>query len=322
MRADGGQPGGAPRPARQVRALRRHAAGLLRPRRRPRRAAQRASSDPATRGRVLDYAQRLLSWRLSTDDETLAPPWSPRRRHLPAGPAEGLRGAVRSGTCRLRTPTTRSRCSDGSRHGSQTKLDDASDVVVRNLAAPGESGFSSETMLFDATWTANGSRAEASVRPPHPTDRPRRVPRVRPRSPVRRDLEGGRRGARRAAPAAAMDGAVGPSRSAASSSSMDRVDGLVPPDNLPYTMGGWLLRVGPRRRSGACQRSGHRDAGPPPRGRLACRRRSTCSTTRATAASGSTSSSGFYEYFLEWGRMGRPQADDRPHGAWLRAQPT
>jgi arylsulfatase A-like enzyme len=38
------------------------------------------AGDPAYRDRVLDYAQRLLSWRLSTDDETLA-----RLRATPAG---------------------------------------------------------------------------------------------------------------------------------------------------------------------------------------------------------------------------------------------
>ncbi|MEZ5321107.1 MAG: alkaline phosphatase family protein [Microthrixaceae bacterium] len=48
------------------------------------------AADPAARDRVLDYAQRLLSWRMSSDDQTLA--------HLSATP-EGIVAVETKGSC-------------------------------------------------------------------------------------------------------------------------------------------------------------------------------------------------------------------------------
>jgi aminoglycoside phosphotransferase (APT) family kinase protein len=102
---------------------------------------------------------------------------------------------------------------------------------------------------------------------------------------------------------------------------MDRVDGLVPPDNLPYTMGGWLLESDPadqRRLQKAAvetlarlhaidwRAAGLQVLHDPRHGSL-----------------GLDEQLGFYEYFLEWGRMGRPQPTIDRLAKWLRAnQPT
>ncbi|HYC54954.1 MAG TPA: phosphotransferase family protein [Candidatus Binatia bacterium] len=53
------------------------------------------------------------------------------------------------------------------------KLEDASDVRVGEIAAPGTTGFSSETMLVDAEWRQNGSTcAQRFVLRTRPTDHP------------------------------------------------------------------------------------------------------------------------------------------------------
>ena len=64
---------GAPRRPREVRAVRRPPrvpADLLRHRRRSRAARQRAA-DPAYAPKVLDYAQRMLAWRMRHTERTL-----------------------------------------------------------------------------------------------------------------------------------------------------------------------------------------------------------------------------------------------------------
>jgi aminoglycoside phosphotransferase (APT) family kinase protein len=175
-------------------------------------------------------------------------------------------------------------------------------------------------MLFDAAWTAAGARETASF-----------VLRTRPTGhvvfPVY-DLAHQYDVISKVA-AAAPDLPLPPLRWMEPSDEplgreffvMDRVDALVPPDNLPYTMGGWLMESDPadQRR---LQKAGYetlarlhavdwRAAGldvlhDPRHGTL-----------------GLDEQLGFYEYFLEWGRMGRPQATIDRMAAWLRAnQPT
>jgi aminoglycoside phosphotransferase (APT) family kinase protein len=196
-----------------------------------------------------------------------------------------------------------------------TRIEEARDVEVTNLAAPGESGFSSETMMFDASWTTGGARESAGF-----------VLRTRPTGHVvfpvydlahQYDVM--------SKVSAATDVPLPPLRWMEPSSEplgreffvMERVEGVVPPDNLPYTMGGWLMESEPadQRR---LQRSAYqtlarlhaldwRAAGlevlhDPRHGRI-----------------GLDEQLGYYEYFLDWGRMGRPQPTIDRMAAWLRA---
>jgi aminoglycoside phosphotransferase (APT) family kinase protein len=98
---------------------------------------------------------------------------------------------------------------------------------------------------------------------------------------------------------------------------MDKVAGVVPPDNLPYTMGGWLLEATPEQQRHLQDASvdtladlhaiDWRAAGldlldEPEYGTI-----------------GLDQQLGWWERFLEWGRMGRPQPTLDRMAEWLRA---
>ena len=128
----------------------------------------------------------------------------------------------------------------------RTKLPGASELAVSELVEPQSSGFSNETLLFDAAWTERGQRRSEplviriqptgyQVFPEYdlglqfrtmellgPTDVP--VPRVLWLEQEQTDLLG--------APFYVMG----------------RVEGRVPEDNPPYHAGGWLTEIEPEER--------------------------------------------------------------------------
>lgn len=123
------------------------------------------------------------------------------------------------------------------------RIDGATEVTISGLDAPAATGHSSETMLFDASWTAGGADHSASL-----------VLRTAPEGhAVFLDYDLGLQYA--VIDAVARNSSVpvpplrwmepDPSVIGRSFLVMDRVDGLVPPDRLPYTMEGWLLGADP-----------------------------------------------------------------------------
>ena len=124
------------------------------------------------------------------------------------------------------------------------KYPDGSDLRVTNTSTPGDTGMSSETVLFDATWTEDGAERTESL-----------VARVSPDLddvPVFRsyDLDAQFRLLR----IAAQHGVPVPNARWLEQDEswlgdpflvMDKVDGRVPPDVMPYTMEGWYLESDP-----------------------------------------------------------------------------
>lgn len=121
------------------------------------------------------------------------------------------------------------------------RLDDASDVEVGPLSGPDFTGFSNETLLFDATWTTSGGRARTTER---------LVLRVEPTQHtvfMEADFESQYRVLR--ALGRHTDVPVptvrwfehDPAHLGASFFVMDRVDGRAPTDTPPYTLGGWVV---------------------------------------------------------------------------------
>lgn len=114
------------------------------------------------------------------------------------------------------------------------------DATVTDLRVPESGGMSSETLIFDVEWTGDGGRRSAH-----------RVARVEPDAgdmPVfpHYDLAGQARvmrlvGEQGAAPVpAVLWFEPDPSVLGAPFLVMERVEGRVPPDVMPYTMEGWL----------------------------------------------------------------------------------
>jgi aminoglycoside phosphotransferase (APT) family kinase protein len=195
-----------------------------------------------------------------------------------------------------------------------SRIEGASNVEVTDLRAPGETGHSSETMLFDANWTdEGGSRSSSLVLRTRPTGHV-----VFPIYDLALQYDVMER-----IGAAAPDLPMPPLRWMEPSTEplgreffvMERVDGLVPPDNLPYTMNGWLL-----------------DSTPEQQRRLQTSSIDVLADIHAIdwrsaglgildepryGATGLDQQLGFYDYFLEWGRLGRPQPTLDRMAAWL-----
>ena len=120
--------------------------------------------------------------------------------------------------------------------------------VISDVSNPSENGMSSETLLFDARWLDNGERVEGSFVArvePDPDDCPifpfydlegqyKLLAYVREHSavavPVVRWLE------------------LDASHLGAPFFVMERAEGRVPPDVLPYTFGSWLTEATPEQR--------------------------------------------------------------------------
>lgn len=122
------------------------------------------------------------------------------------------------------------------------QLPDAENVEVSNLDAPSATGHSSETVLFDASWTEAGSpHHESLVLRTAPSGHT-----VFPTYDLAEQFDVMTRVA-----AAAPSVPLPPLRYHESDPDvlggefivMGRVDGQVPPDRMPYTMEGWLLEA-------------------------------------------------------------------------------
>ena len=125
-------------------------------------------------------------------------------------------------------------------------LPDGADPEVLDISAPDSNGMSSETLLFDAVWTVDGERVHHEL-----------VARVAPDAndvPVfpSYDFETQFRVMQVVGEQAASVPVPGvrwleldPSAIGAPFFVMDRVSGRVPPDNMPYPMGSWLLEADP-----------------------------------------------------------------------------
>ena len=122
-----------------------------------------------------------------------------------------------------------------------------SDPHIEALSAPGTNGMSSETLLFDAEWRTEGTgervtRSCAARLPPDPT--------ALPVFPVY-DLDRQWRAMRLVAAHSTVPVPPtlwfepDPEPLGSPFFVMERVDGVVPPDILPYTMVSWLLDASP-----------------------------------------------------------------------------
>lgn len=128
----------------------------------------------------------------------------------------------------------------GLRGWLETKLPEGSSPEVSDVAAPATNGMSSETLMFEASWIRDGRRSGRQL-----------VARVAPREsavPVFPDYDLGRQfNVMRLVESATTvpvprlfwfeaDGAFIGSPFFV----MERVEGLIPPDVMPYTFGSWL----------------------------------------------------------------------------------
>lgn len=128
----------------------------------------------------------------------------------------------------------------------RTRIEKGADPLVWTVQAPASNGFSNETILCRATWDDGSGDG--------PTDR-RLVVRVAPTrhllfldaefSTQYRVMEAMTRG-RTGVPLPGLGWyEEDPSWLGVPFFTMDHVEGLVPPDNLPYTMEGWVLAASP-----------------------------------------------------------------------------
>ncbi len=125
------------------------------------------------------------------------------------------------------------------------RLSEATDVRVGELSGPGTTGFSSDTILFDASWEEAGTRVERplvarieprgfNVFPVYDIGKQFRIQRILADTPV---------------PSAPMywlehdESFLG-----APFYVMGRVDGRIPTDNPPYHVGGWVTEIAPDER--------------------------------------------------------------------------
>src|SRR4051812_13587721 len=127
----------------------------------------------------------------------------------------------------------------------RSRLPDGADPEVLDVTAPEANGMSSETLLFDAVWTEDGERRhhalvarvapdvnDVPVFPSYDFETPFNVMRLvgeQSAVPVPRVLW--------------LELDPGPIGSPFFV--MERVEGRVPPDNMPYPMGSWLLDADP-----------------------------------------------------------------------------
>jgi aminoglycoside phosphotransferase (APT) family kinase protein len=195
-----------------------------------------------------------------------------------------------------------------------TRLPDATDVAVTDLFAPGETGHSSETVLFDAGWTQDGRRhTEHLVLRTAPGGHT-----VFPTYDLGLQYEVMQRvGAASNVPMPPLRWyEPDPAHIGKEFFVMGRVDGQVPPDRMPYTMQGWLLESSPedqrRLQMSAVDVLAHlhaidwREAG------------LDILDQRRYGAAGLDQQLGFYEAFLAWGRGDHPHPHLHEVARWLR----
>jgi aminoglycoside phosphotransferase (APT) family kinase protein len=128
----------------------------------------------------------------------------------------------------------------------RTRIEKGADPLIWTVQAPASNGFSNETILCRATWDDGSGEG--------PTDR-RLVVRVAPtRHLLFLDAEFSTQYRVMEAMTRGMTGVPlpglgwyeeDPSWLGVPFFTMDHVEGLVPPDNLPYTMEGWVLEASP-----------------------------------------------------------------------------
>ena len=123
-----------------------------------------------------------------------------------------------------------------------SKLPDARDIEISEIGGPAYTGYSHETLMFEATWTRDGVEEHRAL-----------VARVEPSSHsvfFEQDVLGELRVMRALEGTGVLIprihwGEEDRSWLGAPFFVMDRVDGVIPPDNPPYTFGGWLLEATP-----------------------------------------------------------------------------
>lgn len=127
-----------------------------------------------------------------------------------------------------------------------TKLAGARDVQITELKGPSETGFSSDTLMFDAEWTNDGARRERLVARMKPTGFT-----VFPTYDIAMQYRVMKTlGERTDVPVPRMRWLEeDPSVVGVPFYVMDRVDGRVPTDNPPYHTGGWMPDLAPEERT-------------------------------------------------------------------------
>jgi aminoglycoside phosphotransferase (APT) family kinase protein len=196
-----------------------------------------------------------------------------------------------------------------------TRPEVGGEVTVTDIDAPAETGHSSETIMFDASWvTGDGPHRERLVLRTAPQGHT-----VFPTYDLGLQYETMRR------VAAVSEVPLPPLRWYEPDPRhlgreflvMGHVEGRVPPDRMPYTMQGWLLESAPedqrRLQMGAVEVLARlhaidwRAAG------------LDILDQRRYGATGLDQQLGFYEAFLAWGRGEHPHRRLHEVAAWLRA---
>jgi len=128
------------------------------------------------------------------------------------------------------------------------RLPDGADPRLTGVSAPDSNGMSSETVLFDLAWREDGTARTGSFVARIAPD-PAAVP-VFPVYDLPRQFEVMRLVAEHSTVPVprVLWSEPDPSHLGEPFFVMERVEGVVPPDNLPYTFGSWLLDASPEER--------------------------------------------------------------------------
>jgi len=195
-----------------------------------------------------------------------------------------------------------------------TKLPNATEIEVSNLAAPSSSGFSNETLLFDLSWKEGGQiREEALVVRIQPTGF-----QIFPAYDLGLQFKTMKLLAATDVPVPKMVWLEEQNRDLfdASFYVMGQVKGRVPTDNPPYHQAGWLTEATPEERAAIwlggfeamarIHRLDHRAVG---FGFLEAPERGATALDQRIAE---------YEDYLAWAARGKPQPTTEAALAWLK----
>jgi aminoglycoside phosphotransferase (APT) family kinase protein len=195
----------------------------------------------------------------------------------------------------------------------RTRLPEARELVASPLVGPGATGFSSDTLLFELSWTQGGDAWRQSlVLRLEPTGF-----RIFPHYDVRRQFRIQRRLWRRGIPVPRVlwleedPGVLGSAFYV-----MERAEGRIPPDNPPYHAEGWVTEIPPPEREriwwsgletlAAIHRLAAHDFA--------------CLLPAEAAPSPLEAQLDAYDRFLAWAARGRPQPTCEAALAWLREE--
>ncbi len=230
----------------------------------------RRHAAPLRRQQHAHRVHRRLAWPPAEHEPTIAPGSTRSTRSTGSEQGEQMSDEISAEPTVDHDvePGRRSRPASAWPSGCAAVLPDGAEPEVLDVTAPESNGMSSETLLFDAVWTERRRAASPRAGGPGRARRQRRarVPELR----LRDASSGSCSWSASTLTDVPVPGVrwleLDPAAIGAPFFVMDRVEGRVPPDNMPYPMGSWLLDADPADQR-ALQDASVRGAGRHPRHR-------------------------------------------------------